>query len=136
MAYPRRSISAAQHTATDQPTASLAAATAAETVKGSGIDGSQPLAPHPGMSQASQGGAMGVPVDVSDVMRNPVYNKEYMESIKPVHVPPKEVRPAGGNVSWVCYRCNMYVCMYVAGWQGNNGSLHSNWAVEASPSGF
>lgn len=54
----------------------------------------QPIAPHPGMSKSSVAawaGAAGVPVDVSAVMQNPVYTKEYMESIKPLHITPKEL---------------------------------------------
>jgi hypothetical protein len=43
---------------------------------------------------------MGVPVDVSVVMQNPVYSKEYMDAIKPVHLPPKEVSLAAGITSW------------------------------------
>lgn len=43
---------------------------------------------------------MGVPVDVSAVMHNPVYSKEYMEAIKPVHVPPKEVSLVAGKTTW------------------------------------
>lgn len=53
------------------------------------------IAPHAGMSNASieaWAGAAGVPIDVSAVMYTPVYSKEYMESIRPVHIPPKEVR--------------------------------------------
>lgn len=97
---PGESTLAAQNTAAGQSTASLAVAAAAETAKTSGIDGSQPLVPHPGMSKASWGRAMGVPVDVSAVMHNPVYSKEYMEAIKPVHVPPKEVSLVAGKTTW------------------------------------
>lgn len=72
----------------DAPTAP----TAAPGERGS----TAPVVPHPGMSKASvaawAGAAgFGVPVDVSTVMQNPVYTKEYMEGVKPVHIPPKEV---------------------------------------------
>lgn len=45
--------------------------------------------PHPGMKHAPWG--KNVPTDVAAVMRHPVYTREYMESIKPHHLPPKEV---------------------------------------------
>jgi len=42
-------------------------------------------------SIAAWAGAAGVPIDVSAVMQNPVYSKEYMESVRPVHIPPQEM---------------------------------------------
>jgi hypothetical protein len=62
------------------------------------------IAPHAGMSKASiaaWAGAAGVPIDVSAVMHTPVYSQKYMESIRPVHIPPKEVREAF-NCGCVC----------------------------------
>jgi hypothetical protein len=54
------------------------------------------IAPHPGMRTVPLGTNItgGVPTDVHTVMRNPVYTKEYMESIVPKHLPPQTVRQA------------------------------------------
>jgi len=43
------------------------------------------------MQHAPWGSGKNVPTDVAAVMRHPVYTREYMESIKPHHLPPKEV---------------------------------------------
>jgi hypothetical protein len=45
------------------------------------------------MRHAPYGSGINVlPLDVAGVMQYHAYSREYMESIKPKHLPPKEVR--------------------------------------------
>lgn len=53
-----------------------------------------------------------VPVDVKGVMQHPVYTREFMESIKPHHVPPKEVsRDLRHLGSWEGHRKGEPACV-------------------------
>eukprot|EP00879_Flechtneria_rotunda_P007838 GHRR01008214.1.p1 GENE.GHRR01008214.1~~GHRR01008214.1.p1 ORF type:complete len:308 (+),score=120.42 GHRR01008214.1:590-1513(+) len=49
------------------------------------------IAPHPGLQGVTVAAQVAgvLPPDVHTVMKNPVYEKEYLESVKPQHLPPK-----------------------------------------------
>lgn len=75
--------------------------------------GSDFVAPHPGMKIATSNMVTGaMPADLAAVMSNPVYVPDYLETVTPKHVEPKQASRSGMLWVHVFDTCQvLWVCM-------------------------